>query len=222
MPSYKKIDREITERVERINKKRDYIISKIYNSELEKKTRDRPEEEMLEIFEQDIKEQLIYIFGEEWKAGIYDLELSCQYAFEDGYDLALNVWLSKQGYITWKSFHASGYNRPDDNRDNERIITRAIQTIEANMQAKHPDLRLELVSEAYPNDPVLHVRWNFNDLDWRGEYITVPGLEPADSNPLHVFSTDGNRIYMKKDPLSIVLIIIAIFGWLWFLLSKIN
>lgn len=164
---------------------------------------------MLEVFEQDIKEQLIYIFGEEWKAGIYDLELNymsfdyaeekdaeiydsplnClrpKYAFEDGYDLALNMWLSKQGYITWESFHASGYNRPAEcNRDNEQVVVRAIQTIEANMQAKHPDLRLKLVGEAYPNDPVLRVRWNFNDLKWDGEYIKVPGLKP-EIDPLTV------------------------------------
>lgn len=159
---------------------------------------------MLKLFEQDIKEQFIYIFGEEWKAGIYDLELSYQYAFEDGYDLALNVWLSKQGYISWMGFHAGGYKRPiEDNRDNERVITRATEIIEANMQAKHPDLDLKLVSATFWDTSIREIRWNFNETSWKGEKIEVPGLEP------------------EADPLTITLGVISFFIiLLWILLSN--
>lgn len=186
MPSYKQVHNRIQERVRQISKKQEYIDSKIYNWTFEEETKKRPREEMLQVFEKDIEDQLIYIFGEEWKSKI-NLKWDGQFAFANGYDLALNVWLSKQGYAS-KEYRITGYKVPVHiGGEKLMIISKTLTVIEKNMIAKHPDLRLKLPGTVIPDSvrisgiriPAQVFNWEHRGVEWTGDWLIIPNENPS-------------------------------------------
>lgn len=124
----------------------------------------------------EISDDLIYIFGEDWKKKVFNYILITDYRgvcttyeprdmFYHEAQIVYEVWLSRKGVLRRGRHNCfrvniNGYINNDKARG---YALRACEVIEKNLQSAHPDLILKLRTS--PTSPYM-LEWEHFQIDW--------------------------------------------------------